>query len=115
MDTKIGGSVSASGSFAEGQAGKSSWTAGKMEVSGFVSNNGVGINASANLASVTIPVIIREDDLYRYGAELSVSLVSAEISADLSRKGIELGAGAGLIGINISGGRTELIDINVDM
>ncbi|WP_314067542.1 hypothetical protein [uncultured Vagococcus sp.] len=69
------------------------------------------INASANLASVTIPVIIREDDLYRYGAELSVSLVSA----DLSMKGIELGAGAGLIGINISGGRTELIDINVGM
>lgn len=76
---------------------------------------GLGGSAGASVIDFTQSFTANEDDLYRTGVDVSIKVISVEISAKLSQDGFKVGASSGLIGISISGGRTEVIDIKVDM
>lgn len=111
-----GGSISASGSLVEGSFGEDfTMNIGNFDASTSMNEKGLGGSTGASLIDFTQSFTTNEDDLYRTGVDVSVKVISAEISAKLSQDGFKLGASNGLIGVSVSGGRTELIDINVNM
>lgn len=114
VNTGLG--VGASGGFnlASGQVDKSSWALGKVNGEASLNKDGLGVSIGGTGAEFTQKITIIEDDLYSYGGDVSISALSIELEAKLSGDGFEIGT-PGLIGISVSGGRTELIDLNVGL
>jgi phage shock protein A len=116
MNTNFGASLNASGNMYNGEYGDNTKiNIGNVDASASIKTGEIGINAGGSLIDINHSFTTNEDDLYRYGIDVSIKVISGEISAKLSQEGFELGASNGLLGVNVSGGRTELIDINVDM
>ncbi|MFD2386155.1 hypothetical protein [Enterococcus rivorum] len=97
----------------KGKYGDAEWSVGNVSASASLNADGVGASLGANLIEFNFEHVFAENDLYQYKSEIDISLLSAEIKAKLAADGIEMGT-PGLVGISVSGGRVELIDINLD-
>ncbi|WP_429951510.1 hypothetical protein [Enterococcus sp. AZ101] len=114
MSSGFGATTSADLNIMKGNSRNAEWSVGNVSGTASVDHSGAEVSLGANLAEFNFEYIFSEDDLYQYKAGIDVTLLSAEIKAKLAADGIKVGT-PGLIGINVSGGRIELIDINMDL
>lgn len=114
MSSGFGANASSELNLVKGEFSNYDVKIGNVSGSGTLNHKGAEVSLGANLVEFNFEYVFSEDDLYRYQAGIDVSLISAEIKAKLAADGIEIGT-PGLIGINVSGGRIELIDLNMDL
>lgn len=114
MSSGSGIKASMGANIAEGSYEGFDYSVGNVSGTASVNHKGAEVSLGANLVEFNFEHIFSEDDLYRYKAGIDVTLLSAEIKAKLAADGIKVGT-PGLVGISISGGRIELIDINMDL
>ncbi|MBO0447770.1 hypothetical protein JZO78_15670 [Enterococcus ureilyticus] len=114
MSSGFGANASMGVNMVQGDTGNMKYSIGNASGSASINQKGAEVTLGANLAEFNFEYIFSEDDLYRYKAGIDVSVLSAEIKYKLATEGIEIGT-PGLLGISVSGGRVELIDINMDL
>ncbi|MDA9471090.1 hypothetical protein [Enterococcus sp. 5H] len=114
MSSGFGANASMGVNMVQGDTGNMNYSIGNASGSASINQKGAEVTLGANLAEFNFEYIFSEDDLYRYKAGIDVTILSAEIKAKLAADGIKVGT-PGLVGISVSGGRIELIDINIDL